>query len=103
MSASDDDHQDAAGLKDDYSRTDARSVVADEPTQTLDLYGDPVDIVYQAKAKILNDQMQEIGMGKYQVETISHNTPSPNDLAAVVFVCRGRVWLVFVSNARSSI
>ena len=28
---------------------------------------DAVDPIYQAKARILNDAFQEIGMGKYQV------------------------------------
>lgn len=39
---------------------------------THDIYdGDDsaVDPVYQAKARILNDAFQEIGMGKYQVRT----------------------------------
>ena len=31
-----------------------------------------VDPVYQAKARILNDAFQEIGMGKYQVRPVSH-------------------------------
>ena len=36
--------------------------------QTEDVYaGDGLDPVYQAKARILNDALQEIGMGKYQV------------------------------------
>lgn len=38
--------------------------------ETQDVYdeGDSgVDPVYQAKARILNDAFQEIGMGKYQV------------------------------------
>lgn len=30
-----------------------------------------VDPVYQAKARILNDAFQEIGMGRYQVRVIS--------------------------------
>lgn len=39
------------------------------PVETHDIYeGDDsaVDPVYQAKARILNDAFQEIGMGKYQ-------------------------------------
>ena len=36
--------------------------------QTEDVYaGDGLDPVYQAKARILNDALQEIGMGRYQV------------------------------------
>lgn len=34
--------------------------------QTLDLYDGAIDPVYQAKARILNHAIQEIGMGKYQ-------------------------------------
>lgn len=37
---------------------------------TEDIYeNDALDPVYQAKAKVLNDAFQEIGMGKYQVRT----------------------------------
>ena len=39
-------------------------------------YGD-VDPVYQAKARILNEAIQEIGMGKYQV---------------YLFICAGFGW-----------
>ena len=36
--------------------------------QTLDIFtDDSLDPVYRAKARILNDALQEIGMGKYQV------------------------------------
>ncbi|KAJ8591671.1 MFS general substrate transporter [Rhizopogon salebrosus TDB-379] len=36
-------------------------------TQTLDIFtDDSLDPVYKAKARILNDALQEIGMGKYQ-------------------------------------
>jgi hypothetical protein len=35
--------------------------------ETQDIYGEPaLDPVYQAKARILNDALQDIGMGKYQ-------------------------------------
>jgi hypothetical protein len=37
-------------------------------TKTEDIYGgDTLDPVYKAKAMVLNDALQEIGMGKYQV------------------------------------
>lgn len=52
--------------KDATSSEEKRSdgVLAD----TEDVYEDSaLDPVYQAKAKILNDAFQEIGMGKYQV------------------------------------
>jgi hypothetical protein len=36
--------------------------------ETRDIFtDDSLDPVYQAKARILNDALQEIGMGKYQV------------------------------------
>jgi hypothetical protein len=36
--------------------------------ETEDIYtDDAIDPIYQAKARILNDALQEIGMGKYQV------------------------------------
>lgn len=46
---------------------DATSV-RDHPVElTENLYtNDAVDPIYQAKARILNDALQEIGMGKYQ-------------------------------------
>ena len=47
------------------------TVAMEDPVQdhkTLELF-DTVDPVYQAKARILNHAIQEIGMGKYQVNT----------------------------------
>ena len=41
---------------------------SDQDHKTLELF-DTVDPVYQAKARILNHAIQEIGMGKYQVNT----------------------------------
>jgi hypothetical protein len=42
-----------------------------------DLYEDgTVDPVYQAKARLLNTAMQEIGMGRYQVSVL-HTALSP--------------------------
>lgn len=41
---------------------------------THDLYDEEesgIDPVYQAKAKLLNDALQEIGMGRYQVSVLS--------------------------------
>lgn len=40
--------------------------------RTQDVYGEDdsgVDPVYQAKARILNDALQDIGMGRYQVRS----------------------------------
>lgn len=67
---------------------------------------DSLDPVYAAKAKILNDSLQEIGMGKYQVR------PSLNSSCKVVLLSRSHpqvvsiyrrwVWLVLVRNAHIS-
>ena len=38
-----------------------------------------VDPVYQAKARILNDAFQEIGMGKYQVSCVSYRCSERTD------------------------
>ena len=44
--------------------------------ETQDVYGEPsLDPVYQAKARILNDALQDIGMGKYQVSPCFHSFP----------------------------
>lgn len=71
MSASDDNlaAPDLADYKDEKSKINDRSTsrVAVEPIQTLDLFEGTIDPVYEAKARILNDAIQEIGMGKYQV------------------------------------
>lgn len=62
--------------------TDSKRDVKDEPelietsslddTQTIPvLDGGSVDPVYQAKAHVLNNAIQHIGMGKYQWELVS--------------------------------
>lgn len=41
---------------------------------TENIYTDgTIDETYQTKARILNDALQEIGMGKYQVRTLCSN------------------------------
>jgi hypothetical protein len=67
----------------------------------IDLYEEAsVDPVYQAKARILNQAIQEIGMGRYQVGSRrSHfyvNTYVLNSFP-VVSVHRRWLWLVRVS------
>jgi len=43
-------------------------------TTPVDLFSDEtVDTVYQAKAHVLNQAIQEIGMGKYQVRSCPIN------------------------------
>jgi len=70
-------------------------------THTQDIYTeDSLDPVYHAKAKILNDAFQEIGMGKYQVWLVCLYplVPTINSCPTVVFILRRWVWLVFVSS-----
>lgn len=43
--------------------------------ETEDVYDEPaLDPVYQAKARILNDALQDIGMGKYQASPRFHSS-----------------------------
>ena len=50
---------------------------------TQDLYDEgSVDPVYQAKARVLNRALQEIGMGKYQVHVLC--LPSISDIGMTV-------------------
>lgn len=66
------------------ARTDSESSKAEKrrspdveahtiPVETHDIFDNDsgVDPVYQAKARILNDAFQEIGMGKYQVRVFN--------------------------------
>jgi hypothetical protein len=58
-----------------------------------------VDPVYQAKARVLNQAMQEIGMGRYQVRPINSDGRESQLnvwLYAVGTVRRRRLWLVLV-------
>ncbi|KAI5114920.1 hypothetical protein M0805_005513, partial [Coniferiporia weirii] len=45
---------------------DASSVCSVGEHETLDLLDVGIDPVYQAKARVLNNAIQEVGMGKYQ-------------------------------------
>lgn len=62
-----------------------------------------VDPVYQAKAHILNDAFQEIGMGRYQVccTSLAQGKRGAGSLmsATVVSVHGGRAGMVLVSLA----
>lgn len=58
--ASDDEEKNA---KNSY----VASLSSSEDYETLDLFEGTIDPVYQAKARVLNHAIQEIGMGKYQV------------------------------------
>jgi hypothetical protein len=59
-----------------------------------------VDPVYQAKARVLNRALQEIGMGKYQVRVLmpDFRLERHDRFDLVEFICRRRFRLVFVSN-----
>ncbi len=70
MSARDDDYRASSDPKDEKSGIDMQSLVADAPTQTLDIFEGSIDPIYEAKARILNEAIQEIGMGKYQVISV---------------------------------
>ena len=66
---------------------------------TQDLHDEgSVDPVYQAKARVLNRALQEIGMGKYQVLYMSYAFPSISDIDITVslqwglFVVAGFGW-----------
>lgn len=49
-------------------RKDKESECFGVQAETRDIFTeDSLDPVYRAKARILNDALQEIGMGKYQV------------------------------------
>jgi len=49
----------------DLAQSDLEFVIRGD-TESVDAYGS-LDPTYVAKAKILNDALREIGMGKYQV------------------------------------
>ena len=70
-------------------------------SSTADLFEDgSVDPVYQAKARVLNDAFQEIGMGKYQVRALSRSADRIRKAergGIVVPLHRRRLWLVLVS------
>lgn len=61
-----------------------------------------VDPVYQAKARVLNRALQEIGMGKYQVHILClppfHLEHWRDCFASVGTIRRRRFWMVFVSE-----
>lgn len=55
-------------LKEEKSASTDQVSVREIQADTENIYtDDAVDPIYQAKARILNDALQEIGMGKYQV------------------------------------
>ena len=68
---------------------DAKTTNAHVYAETRDVYDEGesgVDPVYQAKARILNDAFQEIGMGRYQVCTEIH---LPSSVTRAEIGCSG--------------
>ncbi len=80
-----------------HKEKDSDVIVIHADTQNV-YDDDTLDPVYAAKAKILNDSLQEIGMGKYQV---CPNARCKVSTYAVVkwylFVVAGFGWLSCVS------
>jgi len=72
---------------------------------TQDIYApvDSSDDVYHAKAKILNDALQKIGMGKYQVRSSAFPFVIFGSWSTVVFIRHGWFRLVFVSFLHFSV
>ena len=67
-----------------------------------DIYEDgTIDPVYQAKARLLNSAIQEIGMGRYQARRvlITECAISYNTLTVVSLCCRW-LWLVRVRTVQ---
>ena len=62
--------------------------------ETQDVYDEPtLDPIYQAKARILNDALQDIGMGKYQASPCLHFFPLSCTLPAITPRC-ALVWVI---------
>lgn len=81
---------------DDTSNVEAGSRGIQVETQDVfDEDESGVDPVYLAKARVLNEAFQEIGMGKYQVsaDRNSHPTPGCNVLSKwYLFIVAGFGW-----------
>lgn len=85
-------------VADDHEKNPA--TVAAVPELTEDIYAgnDAVDSVYLHKARVLNDSLQEIGMGKYQVKFPPNETLSMVSYhTAVGTLCRRWIWMACVS------
>ena len=57
-----------------------------------------VDPVYHAKSRMVNQALEEIGMGKYQVRVSVCHLALSNHIILVAVICRRRFWMVFVSD-----
>lgn len=86
---------------------DKKRVSDDIGIETTDIYSGcaSLDPVYEAKARILNNAVQEIGMGKYQVRigswVLIYEGLSAGTLSVEPVCCNG-VWLASVSVSRHS-
>lgn len=64
---------------------------------------DVIDPIYQAKAHILNDALQEIGMGRYQWWAVCFSAQLEAILStAQGIICSNRLWVVDVSPTELS-
>lgn len=73
-------------------KAESTSIAVDSASDDLFLDTDPV---YQAKARILNEALQEIGMGRYQVRRL---LPVPSQALTIaiqwqLFVVTGFGWM----------
>ena len=83
------------------SQKDAATASKVTALTSADLFEDgTVDPVYQAKARVLNAALQDIGMGKYQVREFCSQITSAyldhTNSYVVVVICSSRVWVVRV-------
>ena len=84
-------------MEDNKSTRSDTTIHASLPSiKKADLYEDEgsVDPVYQAKAHVLNQAIQEIGMGKYQVRLFPKSTRTRYSIVAqwALFVVSGFGW-----------
>jgi len=97
-SSSDSEKKDAAALTESLSRDPYPHTYAEE-----DLFEEgAVDAVYQAKARVLNAAVREIGMGKYQVCGSVHNLSESDRVLTCqtqwcLFVVAGFGWFSYVA------
>ncbi len=71
-------------FKDPSGDVEDATVVHIEDHDIFDGEDAAIDPVYQAKARVLNDAFQEIGMGKYQVRPLGFRTLSTRVASVLV-------------------
>jgi hypothetical protein len=80
------------------------SIATVQHPEMEDIYDEgSVDPVYQAKSRVLNRALQEIGMGKYQVRVLipAFRLERHDRVNLVGSICRRRFRMVFVSDRAS--